>query len=151
MRIVFLEDDRFYARPYVDKLRERFEVSYFDDPVDTVEFVRTNPEVDAMVVDMMMQAPRGIDPDIVNGGLSTGLWVLQQLRDHIVSRPVPVVILTHRGPESFQDELQNMKFPNDSILIARKMDTMAWRLPEIVAGHVAGNRKGAKKERELGR
>ena len=128
--ILFIDDDEWFARRYVEELRKHGYVVYECTRASDVEgYLHEYPEIAGIVLDIMMPTPPGVPPTLTNDGLNTGLWLLERIKDYVVSGPRPVLIVTNRNPAIVTDRLSQLQFPAELVEIRRKMDTPAFYLP----------------------
>ena len=121
--VVFIDDEIFWARGYVDALSERFRVSAIQDAVNAISFVNEHDDIDAIVVDVMMPTPAGVAPEDVEDGLTTGIWLIKQLGPYIKRNRIPVFVLTNRAGDTVQEAIDALDFPEGLVTVHRKIDT----------------------------
>ena len=152
--ILFVDDEIFFARGYHEKLTERFDVYFEHRVLEAMNLARNTDKIAAMVLDIMMPAPtereiqllsddgggRGRH-DLIEGGLGTGLWLLDTLADVIVDRPLPVVVLTNRRPDIVASKIAELDdVPEKMVKVCAKLETPAFVLPEILDEHMRRER-----------
>jgi len=122
-RVAFIDDDLFYSRAYIDRLTDRFEVVALHDAGDALSFIQAADDLVAIIVDVMMPAPAGVDPKDVNDGLDTGIWLIRKLVPWLQRHPIPVLVLTNRMPIPIRETLASLDLPNGLITVRQKLDT----------------------------
>lgn len=122
-RIAFIDDDLFFSRNYIDRLRDKFDVVAIDNAGDALSFIQAADDLVAIIVDVMMPAPAGVDPKDVNDGLDTGIWLIRNLVPWLQSHPIPVLVLTNRMPTPIRDSLADLDLPDGLITIRMKLNT----------------------------
>jgi CheY-like chemotaxis protein len=127
-RIAFIDDELFYSRYYIDSLGDRFDVVALHDAGEALSFIQSADDLVAIIVDVMMPAPAGVDPKDVNDGLDTGLWLIRQLVPWLQLHPIPVLILTNRQPIGIVESLGNLGLRDGLITVRQKLDTPYWIL-----------------------
>ena len=135
--IVFIDDDAFFSFPFVEELEETYDVTYFGQAQPGIEAIRCNLAIDAIVLDVMMPTPSGVASTATDGGLETGLWLLRQVKDLIIQRCTPVIILTNRAPSIVKQQVNQLEFPEGLITICTKSETPSFELPNEVKQLVA--------------
>jgi CheY-like chemotaxis protein len=126
--ILFIDDEAFFARRYIEELKTNFEVTFCESAMEAIEIIREGEEFKAVILDIQMPPPMGLSPQTTNGGLDTGLWLLREVRNIVIQRPLPVAILTNRLPNVIQDVVDKMGFPEQLIEVRHKTDTPAEKL-----------------------
>ena len=129
--ILFIDDERFFARPYIEKLESRHQVRFCESIIDALAIIeRKDHSFDAIVLDLMMPPPQGLPEHETVEFVDAGLWLLEKCYDQIVSLLIPVVILTNREFPKFKDRFQMMDFPDGLVEIRPKYDTSCIKLLE---------------------
>lgn len=130
-KILFVDDEMFFARYYVQALKDSgFEVIPKDTAVGGLKYLNEHTaEIDLLILDFMMPTPEGVPAADTLEGLATGRWFLKEARE-ILEAQIPVLVLTNRGVEGVktnieQDILFNMKY----VQIHHKTHTPAFHLP----------------------
>ena len=123
--IFFIDDEAFFARRYIEELKGNFKVSFCDSAIEAIDQIRGADEFRALVLDIQMPPPQGHSLQITNDGLDTGLWLLQEIREIVIARPLPVAILTNRLPQVIEAAVKKMSFPDQLIEVHHKTDTDA--------------------------
>ena len=128
-RILFIDDESFFARPYITELQKAYQVAFCESAIEAIEAVRDDDSYRAIVLDIQMPPPRGLPPGATNNGMETGLWLLGEVRDIIISRPLPVLILTVRMPQLVEEGVKRLVFPDQLIEIHQKASMPYTKLP----------------------
>ena len=137
--ILFVDDEPFFAARYVEALEQHYRVHFLNRAIEVVPFLDENPTVSAVVLDVMMPTPAGVDEAETQRGLDTGLWLLDKMQ-YLGTWPLPVLILTNRRPAAIAEELTTRKINRELISIRQKCDTRATLLPELVGEILARGR-----------
>lgn len=121
--IAFIDDDRFFSRLYIDRLSKSFEVLVFSDAGKALESLPERTDFSAIVVDVMMPAPAGIDPSEVNDGLDTGLWLVEKLAPWLKENSIPVIVFSNRRGSYVAERIASIPLPSHLITVRSKIDT----------------------------
>lgn len=96
MRIIVIDDDKYYAEPLLWKLEEEnYRVTYHASVEESLDYFSgtSNPRPDCLILDVML--PRGpYDRNETNQGRDTGLRLLKDVKGKYAD--VPVLIVTVR-------------------------------------------------------
>ena len=130
--IVFIDDQPYFAKRYLEKLEERYTVKYFERVEDGIKHVQGSAPVDAVVLDMMMPPPRGMNDALQEEGLATGLWVLNQVRSRVLEQPMPVLMLTYRALDIVHAGVKELAFPRRYVDVRGKDDVRADRICLVI-------------------
>lgn len=130
--LCFVDDDRFYALTWIEKLRENHDVIHCTDAVEAYKRIVADPKIRCLVLDVMMPTPSGVSESETAEGFETGLWLLKKIHDHVRKRPLPVVILSNRDVDRIVSQVEPLKLPEGLVVIRRKLDTQRRALVEIV-------------------
>lgn len=132
--VLFVDDEGFWAKPYRERLEDAFGHIHFCDDVDEArDYFAKTLTIDILLLDVMMPTPEGADPQETNSGLDTGLWLLKQMRDELIRRRVPVIMLTNRRRSIVDDGVRALDFPEGLVEVRLKQDTPAFYLPSRVS------------------
>jgi CheY-like chemotaxis protein len=122
--ILFIEDERLPMKYYIEELnRGGFIVKLFRTTDDTINFVRTKPDLDIVILDIMMLPGIQYKDYDTDDGLKTGIFLYE---DIIKLYPnIPLIVLTNVGNQStlnyFQDRprvkvVQKLDYPPHALL-----------------------------------
>jgi len=104
-RILFIDDDRYFARLYKEALETEHDVVVCYDAETAVRHLLSDPEIVGAVVDVMMPPPNGHEAECHDGN-TTGVWVLAQCAEVILQRRVALLLFTNLGVKHVKDELR---------------------------------------------
>jgi CheY-like chemotaxis protein len=139
--ILFIDDEEFFAQRYIERLKEQdFAVHYCADADDARMLLESRPSINAIILDIMMPTPRGVPGTLTEEGLSTGLWLLDQVKDYVYHKR-PLLVLTNRNPHVVEERLASLEFPEWLFEVRRKVETPAFFLPGHLANFLAEARK----------
>ena len=145
MNVLFIEDDRFWARSYVEELQTYgFDVVFKASAEGAIEYLESHSAVDAIVLDVMMPTPEGVAQSETSDGQSTGVWLLKQIADLILTHRIPVWILTNRDANQLRETIN--AFGDDFsqlVTVDSKLDVRSYLLPPYLKGRI-------EKAREVG-
>ena len=131
--VLFVDDEPFFAARYIEELEKCFRVHFLNRAVEVLPFLEENPNVSAVILDIMMPTPEGVDAEVTQEGLDTGLWLLDRMR-LLGTWPFPVMVLTNRNPQVIRKELGERSVPKSFVKVRQKLDTRASALPALVTG-----------------
>jgi CheY-like chemotaxis protein len=128
--ILFIDDERFWAQNYVQHLEKKFTVVLRDRAIEALEHLKKHGhDLSLVILDIMMPSPEGVEPKRTEDGLSTGLYLLDQIHELVTSNQLPVVILTNRAPKFVEEEVKFRAFPEGLVAVHAKNQTPAFYLP----------------------
>jgi CheY-like chemotaxis protein len=142
-KILFVEDDRFWARSYIAELQSAgFEVVYARNAGDAVKLIEDVLDFDAVILDVMMPTPEGVPDSTTEEGLSTGLWVLECIQQYLVPRRIAVWILTNRSLPTITERVEAMPAAVRELIVAnRKNEVSSMLVPPYLRGMIDRNRQ----------
>jgi len=95
--VILIVDDQPWQ---IAKLKEELEDDYVcmeqPNPIDAAQLLQAGVDIDAIILDIMMPAP---SIDLIHRteqGLNTGFWFLEQMSDLLISKGIPVLIVSNR-------------------------------------------------------
>ena len=135
--VFFVDDDRFFARPWIDRLRDRFDVLHFGDAEDARQAIVNAPHASCIVLDAMMPVPETASAKETAEGIATGLWMLEQIKEFVTATSIPVVMLTNRDPDGFAKQIKIMDFKKGLVRVEWKPDSSPDKLLALVRDLVA--------------
>jgi len=103
-KILFVDDDRYFARLYKASLDKCFEVIVCYDALSAVKCLNDTPDVVCAVIDVMMPPPLGKKAECHDGN-TTGLWVVSECQESIVKKRIALFMFTHLGVKFVKDEM----------------------------------------------
>jgi CheY-like chemotaxis protein len=131
-KTLFIDDELFFAQPYVDELGKFSTVAIRTSASEAVdEFQKATDDYICSVLDVMLPPPKGWEVK-TKEGLDTGIEVLRRCRDNIIKAKLPVVVLTQRQWAYVKDEVAIMNFPAGLVEIHSKTETRPFFLATIV-------------------
>jgi DNA-binding NarL/FixJ family response regulator len=129
-RVMFLDDETFFASAYLERLQEHFDVAYFDNARDGLVALHSDTAYHALILDIMMPTTEDTPPNILS--VDMGLWLLSELKKKIMDGPLPVLVLTNRDVEHVRTHVAILGFTEGVIEVYRKIDLPAKRLPLVL-------------------
>ena len=144
-KIIILDDDRFWATNYIDGLSRhfhgRYEVQPFYEVDDFFEFMqrsgRAEGDIAAVVLDVMMPGPSGVDPAETASGYETGIYVLRQVRDQTVRQSIAVFLLSNTRLDNLVEAIDAVGVPGHLLDHSQKLDCNSRQLPAIIDARIA--------------
>ena len=140
-RILYVDDEPNYAKFYVKKLEELYDVTYVEEADKALAILSEQAgQFAAVVLDIMMPVPPGASDDETDSGFETGLWLLDMFqRSGNRQYPFPVVILTNRRVDLIQAGMERRQLDSRAISIHRKIETPAFALPKLIKSAIASH------------
>jgi|SRR5665213_962639 len=130
-RILFIDDDRYFARLYQERLSAQFVVDVCFDVDHALVALRSDIPYLAAVVDVMMPPPNGCEEETRNG-LSTGIWLVKKARKEIEAKNMAVVFFTNLLPRLIVDGCEELQLPAHLLTVTHKLAVPAQELPYLV-------------------
>ena len=134
--ILFIDDEPYYARHYVESLQKAGHTVVFEDNATSgLAYLMNNASsLSLVILDYMMPTPDGVPETDTFDGLATGRWVLRQARDLLESYDLPVLVLTNRNVETVKTEIGEFTLMKVGKLIRvrHKTETSRSYLPVFV-------------------
>ncbi|MFO0829696.1 MAG: hypothetical protein U0572_16265 [Phycisphaerales bacterium] len=139
--ILIVDDEAYRTRRYRESLRDAGHDVNYCSTFDEADEVLDDPDakIDLLIQDLQMGRPIPTDRvQMTNSeweryhGLS-GLWFLVRRRDYMLSRHIPVLVLTQKMAEDFQQTLkQHVEGFGVRVRVCHKIHTPADKLPTVV-------------------
>jgi len=127
-----VDDDGYFAALYRQELEELYDVEFCRSAEEALRAIEAGTRFQAVLLDIMMAPPSLELRAETNDGLSTGIWLLKQIRDEVLSRPLPVIVLTNRTDERLAEELASLNLPESLLQCHQKRSTSAVDLVPVV-------------------
>lgn len=126
MKILFVDDDAFISKAYVQALKGDFIVDYVKKAAPAIQMVNTDPTIAAIVLDIMLPIPLGVPKTTLKSFVNTGFYILKSIRPVLVARPLPVILLTNRKPTEVVNRVSkfNKELRKDT---SRKFDQISFQ------------------------
>jgi CheY-like chemotaxis protein len=138
-RILFIDDEPFFAEPYIQELEKSFEVILEETAIGAIDSVNSDRKWDTVILDIMMPSPENKN-GITADGLDTGLWIVGEILNAILAQNTPLIIFTNRNIPRIQEFVDGLDNENDIppglIAIRSKIETPRFILPRIVKSAV---------------
>ena len=147
MKILFVDEDLFFAQPYLETLQKKADVFIRNNALDAVdEMQNKSHEYGCVVQDIMMPAPEGWDVK-TQDGLDTGIEILKVCREEIIKAKLPILVLTNRALGYTKHEIDMIDFPDGQVIVRSKIETPAFLLSiqvsQLVEKWKAGSKGGS--------
>lgn len=130
-KILFIDDDRYFARLYAESLKKDFTVVTCYDVDSAIRELTTSLDVCAAVVDVMMPPPEGYEGECSDGN-TTGVWILEQCQEVIRNRRIALLVFTNLAPKYVQEEISFMTLDPKITEVCAKATVLAVELPDRV-------------------
>jgi len=118
-KILIVDDDRYFARHYIQQFKNYFIVTACYDAEHAVQLLSQPNEFIAAIIDVMMPAPKGKEDECHHGN-STGIWIIQECRNAIIAAHLPIIILTYSALSSVQFDVKFLDFPSKLVEVRSK-------------------------------
>lgn len=136
-KILFVDDDRYFADRYVAHLETLFTVIRIHDAMEVIDYLQRYDDVKLIILDIMMPTPKGVPTSATDDGMDTGLWLLQELLGALSKRPTPVLIFTNRkDSDVMRIRIDEMGLPERLVVIRTKRNRGALDLPKVANEHL---------------
>jgi CheY-like chemotaxis protein len=135
-RILFVDDDRYFARLYVEQLATQFVVDVVYDARHAIEALRKGIPYAAAVVDVMMPSPSGFE-EATHDGMSTGIWLVKEARREIEMGNIAVVLFTNRSRREVIAACESLLLPSDLVTVSEKLAVPDVQLPFLVEAAIS--------------
>jgi CheY-like chemotaxis protein len=109
-KILFIDDepgDNDRARRALDRLG--FDVTACDNAPDGLRLLQDGTDWSGVVLDMMMPEPLEWQGRMAHG--ITGLKVLEEAREVIIEKNIPVMVFTNRRTDTLKEHLDQLNIP----------------------------------------
>jgi CheY-like chemotaxis protein len=127
-RILFVDDERFAMRLYVEDLLQEYQVDFLDSVPTALE--KFSEHYDAVIIDLLMPpASYGAE---AKEGTRTGVLLFREYRK--LHPATPVLILTNASAPAILGELQ----AESNVTIRPKLSVLPDELPNIIRGMLGG-------------
>ena len=120
--ILFVDDERFFARNYARELEHGYRVTLVCTAVEGVELIRNSTDLRAVILDVQMPTPSSVQEYETRGGIDTGIWVMRSCRKELLEKSLPILLLTNRNEDDLKKLVREMRFPETQVEIFHKMD-----------------------------
>jgi CheY-like chemotaxis protein len=120
--LLFIDDERFFARQYSRELEPHYGVTICRSVKDGIDILNSGKAIDALILDIQMPTPPGVADYETRDGVDTGLWALQTYRQQLVDRALPILILTNRRPDEIEKRVHSLHFRSGQVEIFYKPD-----------------------------
>lgn len=110
-RILWVDDDLLFYRSYRDELAEHYKIDVAKSPGEMWEKLDDHPPTyyGGIILDVLLPY-KGMDPEKTNGGLRTGLTLLEMIKTSKYSA-IPVLIFSIRETKDVDDIGEQYRIP----------------------------------------
>ncbi len=137
-KIIFVDDDRYFAHLYLDALREHYEVIICYEAETAIKAFEDNDDVEGAIIDVMMPPPAGREHETHDGN-TTGLWLLTQVREILAQKRLPVVLFTNKAIDFVRSEVCYLELDTQLVEVHAKGGVDEDQLPHLL-GKLIGRR-----------
>lgn len=149
LKILFIDDDVFFANGYLDELDRHYVTTVARNIFDAENEICGRDFYSCVILDVMMPIPERwtdldrqdsdkslIWPDAdrqdAQHGLKTGIILLRRYKQLLIEKKLPALILTHRQKKEIEAEVAKLGFPSPLVEVHHKLDTPSFALPHLV-------------------
>jgi len=131
--ILFVDDDSYWSQNYQEQLRKQNTVIYKSSADGAIaELSMNGGSIDLVVLDVMMDTPESVDLTETEGGLMTGVWILEKLKSLLTEKQMPVIVLTNRAKKLVVDSVNALGYPKGQVVVFSKSEMSAKQLPSAI-------------------
>jgi CheY-like chemotaxis protein len=129
--ILFFDDEGHFAKPYLDQLERDFDVHFCEQIENGEQIIANLPHLKLLILDIMMPTPPGVATSATENDQSTGIWFLKKIKTVILSKRLPVVILTAKGRVAVDAAIQELEL-GEYVIVRTKAETLPHKLRQVV-------------------
>jgi CheY-like chemotaxis protein len=118
--ILFIDDERFFAKKYARELEKKYELTLVNSASEGLAALQTDNKISVLILDIQMPTPKDVDIYDTRNGIDTGIWLLKKYRSELIDKGMPIVILTNRKEKDIENLIKRMRYPVRQILIFHK-------------------------------
>jgi CheY-like chemotaxis protein len=130
--VLFVDDDPYWSQNYQEQLRKQFTVVYKSTADGAIAELSLEKHIDLLVLDVMMDTPDSVEVAETEGGLMTGVWILETLKPLLTQKKTPVIILTNRQKNLVIEAVNALGYPKEQVTVFSKTEMSARQLPSEV-------------------
>jgi CheY-like chemotaxis protein len=134
-RVLLVDDEEFFGRPVIEALRKSgYEVQLCNDAGKVIPTALAF-DPDVIILDLMMPPPAGVSPEECDEGMTTGLWLIERLRETTSLRAVPIIVLSNylaRNPSVLEAARVD-----ETVMFRSKFDTPPFAVASCVEAALA--------------
>lgn len=128
IKVLFVDDEKYWRQGYAAELQATFDVQFEADALKARDAMRFDKQLAAVVMDIRMPTPPGIDASQTRDGKETGFWVVAQVAPVVRDR-LPVLFLTNQDHHGVPARLLDLPIPAMRMELHQKLDLKARDLP----------------------
>jgi CheY-like chemotaxis protein len=119
-KLLIIDDERYFARQYSRELEKFYKVTLVCSAEEGLTLLRSDLEIHALIIDIQMPTPAKVAEHETKNGVDTGIWLLCTIRNELVERRLPILILTNRREDDIQTRVQPLRFSYGQVEINYK-------------------------------
>lgn len=135
-KILFIDDDKYFANEYLENLKAHHDVLVCYEAEVAVRLIHETADLEGAIIDVMMTPPAGREHE-THDGFTTGVWIVDQCREVIASRRIAVMFFTNRALAYVRAEVAYMDLDPQLCEISAKDSIDADDLPHTIAKLIA--------------
>ena len=127
--VLFIDDERFFAREYVRALEAiGLSITFADSADEALDHLKTPHNFQLIIVDVLMAPPAGVDWPASD----VGIKLLQEKAQILASAHIPILILTNRAADSLTAEVAMLDKIGVHCEVLTKLNTSTRVLNDLV-------------------
>jgi CheY-like chemotaxis protein len=126
--VLFVDDDPYWSQNYQEQLRKHFNLIYKSSADGAMAQLLGDDVIDLLVVDVMMDTPDSVDLTETEGGLMTGVYILEKTKTLLIQEKIPAIMLTNRQKKVVLDAVNALGYPAGQISVFSKAEMSAKQL-----------------------
>lgn len=131
-KLLFVDDDRYFTDRYVSHLSKSFSVRQVQYASDVLAAIESDSDIRLLILDIMMPTPDGVAASATDDGMDTGLWLVQEARQLIAEKHLPVLLYTNRKDiDVIKERLESIGVPSELTRVCVKRRVGASDLPDV--------------------
>ena len=135
--ILFVDDDPYWSQNYQAQLQIKYDIIYKSSADGAIsELTMNGGSIDLVILDVMMDTPDSVELTETEGGLMTGVWILEKLKALLTEKRIPVIVLTNRARKIVVDAVIKLGYPKAQVIVFTKAEMQAKMIPSAVQAHL---------------
>jgi CheY-like chemotaxis protein len=130
--VLFVDDDPYWSQNYQEQLRKQFTVVYKSTADGAIAELSLQKNIDLLLLDVMMDTPDSVEIAETEGGLMTGVWILEKLKVSLTEKKMPVIVLTNRQKNLVIEAVNALGYAKGQVTVFSKTEMSARQLPSEV-------------------
>lgn len=136
-RVLFVDDEPFYADPFIRVLNNHVDVYFFRDAASASLALEEIASDSFLVIDVMMPPPTLDVAFETEDGQVTGLWLLRKHKARLLAKNIPVLVLTNKDIDVVEYYINENGLLDLNIQLRSKFSVT----PEVLVEQVKSRKK----------